>query len=106
MTEPSAHQAAFDALVPKEEREDYRRRVGVLVAHNRHLAIPISNEIQMRPVWQRRQRRQYMLSTLEPPTEAEMHDAILVLADEDNATFAPALHTEAQRIVDEAWELS
>jgi len=31
-----------------------------------------------------------------------MHDAILVLADPENQVFAPALHLEAFRILDES----
>lgn len=64
--------------------------------------LPVSDKIVMRPVWRRRQRRHYHLVRLARPTDAEMHDAVLVLADPDNQTFAPALYLEAFRIMDEA----
>lgn len=64
--------------------------------------VPISDRITMRPVWRRRQRRHYMLSALLAPTDEEIQDAILVLADPENETFAPALWIEAFNIFEEA----
>lgn len=66
------------------------------------LNLPVSKSIKMRPVWRRRQRRKYYLAELAAPTDAEMHDAVLVLADPANQTYAPALYLEAFRILDEA----
>lgn len=64
--------------------------------------IPVSDKIRMRPVWRRRQVRHYLHKLPLAPTDAEMHDAVLVLADPENQTLAPALHLEAFRILDEA----
>lgn len=64
--------------------------------------IPISEQITMRPVWRRRQRRHYLQSELAPPSESEMIDAIRVLEDPDNQLYAPALYLEAERIYEEA----
>lgn len=64
--------------------------------------IPISEQITMRPVWRRRQRRHYLQSELAPPSEAEMIDAIRVLEDPENQLYAPALYLEAERIYEEA----
>lgn len=64
--------------------------------------IPVSDKIRMRPVWRRRQVRHYLHKLPPAPTDAEMHDAVLVLADPENQALAPALHLEAFRILDEA----
>ncbi len=64
--------------------------------------LPESESIEMRPVWRRRQRRVHLQAPLGFPTEAEIQDAIKVLEDADNETFAPALHLEAFAIFDEA----
>ena len=66
------------------------------------MTIPVSTSISMRPVWKRRQRRIYMQPKPEPPSELEIQDAIKVLEDEESEVFAPALHLEAFRILDEA----
>jgi len=63
--------------------------------------IPVSQNIRMRPVWERRQRRTYLQSELGPPVEREIQDAIRVLGDAENQIFAPALYLEAFRILDE-----
>lgn len=63
---------------------------------------PVSESITMRPVWHRRQVREYLQKIPLAPTDAEMHDAVLVLADPENQILAPALHLEAFRILDEA----
>ncbi len=78
----------FDHLVESNER--------------RGMSIPISDSITMRPVWRRRQLRNYMNMKLSPPNELEIQDAIRVLEDPDNAKYAPALNDEAFRIFDEA----
>lgn len=73
--------------------------------NNRPVPVPelsISKSITMRPVWRRRQRRLYLQTELEPPTEIEQVDAIKVLEDPENETFAPALWFEAFAIVEEA----
>ena len=64
--------------------------------------IPISESITMRPTWKRRQRRVYHQGPLDPPTEAELWDAIRVLEQDDNQLMAPALHLEAFNIFEEA----
>lgn len=66
------------------------------------VVLPISTSIKMRPVWARRQRRVYLNNALGRPTEDEKRDAVLVLAEVENFVFAPALHLEAFRILDEA----
>jgi hypothetical protein len=66
------------------------------------VSIPISSSIRVRPVWARRQRRLYHQNPLDPPTDEEKHDAILVLADQSMETDAPAIWIEAQMILDEA----
>jgi hypothetical protein len=66
------------------------------------VSIPISSSIRVRPVWRRRQQRFYHQNPLGPPTDEEMHDAILVLADPSSERDAPALWIEAQTILDEA----
>jgi len=63
------------------------------------MSIPESDKITARPVWARHQRRHYLSSTLGPPTEEEMHDAILVLSDPDLQADAPDLHLEAFSIL-------
>lgn len=64
--------------------------------------LPVSDSIKKRPVWERRQRRIYMQDQLEPPTDEEKHDAILVLADPSYERDAPAVWQEATRIFLEA----
>jgi len=64
--------------------------------------IPVSDSIRMRPVWKRRQRRLYMWGPLGYPSDAEKHDAILVLQDPENQTYAPGLYLEAERIFQES----
>lgn len=68
--------------------------------------IPTSTSIVMRPVWARRQRRHYSDDVLGPPSDAEMHDAIIVLSDTRNWKEAPALWLEAEMIHQEATEAS
>lgn len=68
--------------------------------------LPVSDKIRMRPVWARRQRRRYFQGPLAPPTRSEFEDALAVLRDEENRTYAPALWAEALLIVDEAWSRS
>lgn len=65
-------------------------------------ALEVSEQITMRPVWARRQRRYYLQAPLDAPTQAEIHDAIKVLEDEENQFHAPALYLEAFTIFDEA----
>lgn len=65
--------------------------------------IPVSTSIVPRPVWARWLRRQEFGVLGYPPTDAEKHDAILVLrdyADDDGPRMS--LVREAQRIMDEA----
>jgi hypothetical protein len=65
---------------------------------------PPTTAITPRPVWARHIRRQTG-EKLEPPSEGEIRDAILVLRDAPILDWAPAgflLHTEALRILDEA----
>lgn len=64
--------------------------------------LPISKSMTMRPVWKRRQRRAYLHEMPGPPTEEEKRDAIRVLEDERNQTYAPALYAEAEMILHEA----
>lgn len=64
--------------------------------------LPVSKKITMRPVWARRQRRHYLQSPLERPTESEIQDAIRVIRDPDNMRLAPALFREAALIIKEA----
>lgn len=64
--------------------------------------VPITDKINMRPVWRRRQRRHYLLNLMDVPTEEEIQDAIRVLADPENEIFAPALWFEAFTIFEEA----
>lgn len=64
--------------------------------------LPVSDKIRMRPTWRRRQIRHYLHKIPGPPTDAEMHDAVLVLADPENQLLAPALYLEAFRILDES----
>lgn len=66
--------------------------------------IPVTDKVVMRPVWARRQRRHYMHTPPGPPTDAEMHDAVLVLADASLQIEAPALWLEAEMIHAEATE--
>lgn len=80
-----------------DDNDDYLGPVSYMGNH-----VPISDSIQMRPVWRRRQLRHYMHGNLEYPNEAERHDAILVLADAENQLFAPALYLEAELIFMEA----
>jgi hypothetical protein len=68
--------------------------------------IPTSTSIVMRPVWHRRQRRHYSEDVLGPPTDDEMHDAIMVLSDRQLQKEAPALWLEAETIHQEATEAS
>jgi hypothetical protein len=63
--------------------------------------LPFSQSITPRPVWERRHRR-LQGHGLPPPTEAEKHDAIRVLADQTNETEAPSMWIEATMILDEA----
>lgn len=75
--------------------------------HSRHTPIPESTSIKARPVWARYLRRKAVKAatagfdpvTMAPPTEAEKHDAILVLW---SYLVGDAMHVEAQRIMDEA----
>lgn len=85
-------------------------------AFGRVAELPESESITPRPVWARWLRRQErgarlgmgaLPDPLPPPTDAEKHDAILVLqagwdGGGDWPQVATALHTEAQRIMDEA----
>ncbi len=68
-------------------------------------ALPVSEEIQPRPVWARWLRRQdWMMPPVQDafpsPTEAEKHDAIDVL--QADGWGVQALFDEAQRILDDA----
>lgn len=79
--------------------------------------IPETTAIKPRPVWARYQRRLHGKDLVEsngllltggrvndmlPPTDAEKHDAILVLRDGTDWPGYPAeLYVEAQRIMDE-----
>lgn len=58
---------------------------------------PITTQHRRRPVYERHLRRKHAMP-LEPPTEAEKRDAILILED----TWEDELSEEAFRIFDEA----
>jgi len=63
----------------------------------------ISDSIRPRPVWARRKRR-LTGRTLRPASDAEKHDAILILRDAPMFDWAPAgreLHEEALRVLDD-----
>lgn len=60
---------------------------------------PITTQHRRRPVYDRLLRRKHAMA-LEPPTEAEKRDAILILED----TWEDELSEEALRILDEAPE--
>lgn len=60
--------------------------------------LPRTDRLRPRPVWARHLRRSLLnLESLDPPTEEEMHDAIKVLRDPDNAGV-PGLWIEAHNI--------
>lgn len=66
------------------------------------MKLPNTTRIKPRPVWRRHLRRQLRnVEPMPPPTEAEKHDAILVLSEPLNA-MAPELWAEATRIFEEA----
>jgi predicted transcriptional regulator len=84
-------------------RYDERRRFpptkeGALRKYN----LPVTEQMRMRPVWERRQRRIYgNVNELAPATEEEKLDAISILADPTVEKEAPALWYEAFRIFEE-----
>lgn len=85
-----------DGRIPRNVEE-------AIIVFNK-MDLPITQKMRMRPVWKRRQQRIYGQNRLKPPTEAEKHDAILVLADRTTEKHAPALWLEAFRIFEETSE--
>ena len=101
-----AVEAADDSVPPPPEARAMmeRGRAGTLLKSIDDL--PVSESIAPRPVWARHLRRQEIRELL-PPSDAEKHDAILVLRDGYDGTnpivrYETLLHAEAQRIMDEA----
>lgn len=64
--------------------------------------LPKTDKLRPRPVWARHLKRAMLnLQDMDPPNDAEKHDAIKVLRDTDNAGV-PGLWVEAHRILDES----
>lgn len=66
--------------------------------------LPATERMPARPVWARHERREAMHAMDMRPSDAEIHDAIIVLRDHDprDETYVgAALHREAQQIMDD-----
>jgi len=66
------------------------------------MSIQTTDKLRPRPVWRRHLKRTMRnFAEMDPPTDAEKHDAIKVLRDPENAGV-PGLWVEAHRILEEA----
>lgn len=93
--------AADDAVPPPPEAHEMLARIKNGTVLRSIDDLPVSESMPPRPVYARWLRRS-SLGELSPPTDKELHDAILVLRDTTTVLSADPLHTEAQRIMDEA----
>lgn len=108
--------AEFIELWDRVKREGIGRDFDSAVQHTSTADLPATDRMPPRPVWARYLRRSEIARqasgdgvmyvgnvALVPPTDAERHDAILVLASHEADGHDPTpLHVEAQRIMDEA----
>lgn len=98
---------ADDTVPPPDEFRDLFARAGVRSIDD----LPYSTKIHARPVWERflsrlRMSLEHGGGEIHEPTDSEIHDAILVLAEEYqgrdvDGDVLTELHREAQRIMDE-----
>jgi hypothetical protein len=77
--------------------DEYRRYIDWLLESLGNELLPATERFARRPVYERYLARKHHIP-LEPPTEAERADAILILRD----TWEDDLSVEATRILDEA----